>query len=238
MVVIFLFFNILTRIIAVPSPDAGPHMLIQVQQQVGGCDGCGPGDFLKENGEPKENDDLKENEPTTADATTSTPASLTTTEPTTADATTSTPASLTTTESFSCTGSSFQMGSKCYKFYKDIRVSWDNATAWCVAEGLVMATKPDDILALRRYLLETYGGSYVHLGAMGNGSVLSWVDTDEAISNTDDLWMTFYPGSHVTTLDCMSMASNSYWMDNAPTQLLQSNSCTAKRSTLCQYHFE
>ncbi|CAL4237940.1 unnamed protein product, partial [Meganyctiphanes norvegica] len=98
-----------------------------------------------------------------------------------------------------CPGDSFKIGSNCYKIYTDTIRSWDDSKSKCEAEGLVMATKPDDAITLRKYIVETYGDNYVYLDARGDNTEFRWLRTDEAISNTDALWRHGYPGTKVTT---------------------------------------
>ncbi|CAL4175052.1 unnamed protein product [Meganyctiphanes norvegica] len=133
-----------------------------------------------------------------------------------------------------CPGGFFKIGSQCYKMYSDTRRTWNDSKAWCEVEGYVMATKPDDAITLRQYIMEHIGDGNVNLGARGDGSVFRWVDTDEAISNTDDLWWADHP-SDVTTWDCLVLASHEFWMYKGPTQPFFSSDCTGKRRTLCQY---
>ncbi|CAL4131050.1 unnamed protein product [Meganyctiphanes norvegica] len=120
----------------------------------------------------------------------------------------------------------------------DESVSWDESNAKCVTEGLVMATQPDDAIALRQYIVDNYGDKAVHLGAKGDGSVFRWVDTGDVISNTDDLWVPGNPGSSVTPSDCLVLMSIEWFMNDAPTHPFYSVTCSAEDNTLCEYLVE
>ena len=62
-----------------------------------------------------------------------------------------------------CPDGFFKFSKQCYKLFTDTKRNWQEAKDHCVSQGLVMAAKPDDAVALRKYLVETLGKQFIAL---------------------------------------------------------------------------
>jgi len=230
---IFIFLNILTRIIAAPSPDADPQamdLIVQVHQQVGGYGGCGIGGCLKDNGDPKENGDPNENGEPKENV------------PPTNAATTTTETTEQLTEGPDCPlADGFFLLPGRHKCFKSIRevMNWAAADSKCKSEGLALARpEPQDALALRKYLIETYGDWSHWLSGKADGQYWTWTGGDqERLSATSPLW---YPGhgSRVSTDLCLLFLTQNSYLESHPKQPYYSGRCSWTKYPLCELIME
>ncbi|CAL4110228.1 unnamed protein product, partial [Meganyctiphanes norvegica] len=125
-----------------------------------------------------------------------------------------------------CTAGFFKIGNQCFKFFPNIRHSWQGAKSKCQAEGLQQA-KPNDPVTLRKYIVDNIGDKVAWLGAKGDNTAFKWDRNGMMIRNSDPLWWPRHPGHRVTTSYCLSLLSDSNSMSHFPTRPFFSDTCSA-----------
>ncbi|CAL4122986.1 unnamed protein product [Meganyctiphanes norvegica] len=140
-----------------------------------------------------------------------------------------------------CPASFFKIGYQCYKLYNDRgrSYSWDDCKTKCEAEDLVMASKPNDTLTLREYIVKEFGNiyAYVFMGARGDGTEFRWENTGEVISNNDPLWHPRgRPTPPVSTSKCLVLLTHSNNVNaDGPTTPYFPLDCSSHQFVLCEY---
>ncbi|CAL4059542.1 unnamed protein product, partial [Meganyctiphanes norvegica] len=108
--------------------------------------------------------------------------------------------------------------------------SWDSAESLCRSEKLRLA-KPEDALALNKYLKDKYGSKRYWLSARGTGSGgWQWAD-GEALSRNNPLWANGEPES-TSRSQCLRM--DAYYQDVASGRPYYTYTCSNRYTPLCE----
>ncbi|CAL4088789.1 unnamed protein product, partial [Meganyctiphanes norvegica] len=126
---------------------------------------------------------------------------------------------------------------ECFKSIRE-KLTWAAADAKCKSEGLALARpEPQNAVALRKYLVDTYDGGWHWLGGKTDGQYMKWTDNQDSMSASNPLW---WPGhaSYVSTGNCLwFLSDNSHWKPR-PDHPYASRDCSQTLHPLCELIME
>ncbi|CAL4122482.1 unnamed protein product, partial [Meganyctiphanes norvegica] len=128
----------------------------------------------------------------------------------------------------------FSMSIQCFKIYTDQTRNWQDAKSHCENRGLTLAEPFSSIaVALRKYLLDTYGEGDVWVGAIADGSKFVWQHDRTELRSDSPLWRRGTP--HRFTSDrCVEMEVSTGDLTYSPKGPYEDQSCTDQQFVLCE----